>query len=55
MICGRVGGTLLLSVIYFYFPKYGGLYWFTGPVRTLEDEDSISTAQDDMKEEVSST
>ena len=32
------GGTLLLSLVYFYFPKYGGVYWFTGPVSTVRDE-----------------
>ncbi|KAI0264622.1 APC amino acid permease [Gloeopeniophorella convolvens] len=35
------GGVLVLSLIYFYFPKYGGIYWFTGPVSTLEDSDSF--------------
>ncbi|KAI0264835.1 APC amino acid permease [Gloeopeniophorella convolvens] len=34
------GGVIILSLIYFYFPKYGGVYWFTGPVSTLEDSDS---------------
>jgi len=32
-----LGGILVLSVIYFYFPKYGGVYWFKGPVNTLGD------------------
>jgi len=32
-----LGGVLILSVIYFYFPKYGGVYWFKGPVTTVED------------------
>jgi hypothetical protein len=31
-----LGGILILSVIYFYFPKYGGVYWFKGPVTTIE-------------------
>jgi len=34
-----VGGTLLLSLGYYYFPKYGGKHWFTGPVSTLEEQD----------------
>ncbi|KAI0263183.1 APC amino acid permease [Gloeopeniophorella convolvens] len=34
------GGVIILSLVYFYFPKYGGVYWFTGPVSTLEDSDS---------------
>ncbi|KAG7098496.1 hypothetical protein E1B28_000440 [Marasmius oreades] len=32
-----VGGTILLSLGYYFFPKYGGMYWFTGPVHTIED------------------
>lgn len=38
-----VGGTLILSLIYYYFPKYGGVHWFTGPVETIDvqsDDDS---------------
>jgi hypothetical protein len=36
-----LGGILVLSVIYYFFPKYGGVYWFKGPVNTLRDgEDS---------------
>jgi len=31
------GGTLLLSVLYFYFPVYGGVHWFNGPVSTIKD------------------
>lgn len=29
------GGVMVLSLIYYYFPKYGGVYWFTGPVRNV--------------------
>ena len=32
--CCHEGGALLLSIVYFYFPKYGGVYWFKGPIRT---------------------
>ena len=31
------GGTLSLSVLYFYIPVYGGVYWFKGPVSTIND------------------
>jgi hypothetical protein len=31
------GGTLALSVLYFYFPVYGGVHWFNGPVSTIKD------------------
>ncbi|KAF8212888.1 amino acid/polyamine transporter I [Mycena galopus ATCC 62051] len=30
-----VGGTVILSLGYYFFPKYGGRYWFTGPVGTI--------------------
>ena len=31
-----LGGILILSLIYFYFPMYGGVYWFKGPVNTID-------------------
>lgn len=31
------GGTLALSLAYFYFPVYGGMYWFKGPVQTINN------------------
>ncbi|KAJ3511155.1 hypothetical protein NLJ89_g4262 [Agrocybe chaxingu] len=38
-----VGCILLLSVIYYFLPIYGGRHWFTGPVRTIDaDLDSVS-------------
>jgi hypothetical protein len=30
-----IGGTVILSLGYYFFPKYGGRYWFTGPVGTI--------------------
>ncbi|KAJ7604303.1 amino acid/polyamine transporter I [Mycena polygramma] len=30
-----VGGTIVLSLGYYFFPKYGGRHWFTGPVGTI--------------------
>lgn len=30
-----LGGVLALSVLYFYFPKYGGVHWFKGPVANI--------------------
>lgn len=32
-----LGGWLLLCVAYYYFPKYGGVYWFTGPVANVDE------------------
>ena len=40
-----VGGVLVLSVIWFYFPKYGGIYWFTGPIRNTGVDISTSGVQ----------
>jgi hypothetical protein len=31
-----LGGALALSLVYYYFPKYGGKNWFTGPVTTID-------------------
>jgi hypothetical protein len=43
-----MGGTLLLSLAWYYFPKYGGVHWFTGPVRNIDskewDKGSSSTS-----------
>lgn len=32
-----LGGVLVLSIAWYYFPVYGGVHWFTGPVRTIDD------------------
>ncbi|KII84137.1 hypothetical protein PLICRDRAFT_179813 [Plicaturopsis crispa FD-325 SS-3] len=34
-----LGGIMILSVAYYYFPKYGGVYWFTGPIRNIDEKD----------------
>jgi len=33
-----VGGVLLLSLAWYYFPVYGGVHWFTGPVLNIVRE-----------------
>ncbi len=33
---GLAGGVLVLSAVYFYCPRYGGMYWLKGPVSTVE-------------------
>ncbi|KAI0048204.1 APC amino acid permease [Auriscalpium vulgare] len=33
-----VFGVIFLSSVYYFFPKYGGIHWFKGPVVTVEDE-----------------
>ena len=30
-----LGGIMLLSVVWYFFPRYGGVYWFTGPVSNV--------------------
>ena len=37
------GGTLVLAVIYFYLPKYGGKNWFTGPISTVQEVEDEKT------------
>ncbi|KAK0209157.1 amino acid permease-domain-containing protein [Desarmillaria ectypa] len=31
-----LGGVTIFSLIWYYFPRYGGVYWFTGPIPTLD-------------------
>jgi len=38
-----LGGILILSVVYFYFPVYGGVYWFKGPVNTIGEMEQSSS------------
>jgi hypothetical protein len=30
-----IGGMLILSIVWYYFPVYGGVHWFTGPVPNI--------------------
>ncbi|KAF8525176.1 amino acid/polyamine transporter I [Hysterangium stoloniferum] len=30
-------GAIIFSLAWYYMPKYGGIHWFTGPVRTAGD------------------
>ena len=58
-----VGGVLVLSLVWYYFPVYGGVHWFRGPVANidgngdgddarLQAEDSEKTSMGDEKESV---
>jgi len=31
-----LGGVLILSLIWYYFPVYGGVHWFRGPVANID-------------------
>jgi hypothetical protein len=33
-----LGGVLLLALGYYYFPCYGGAFWFRGPVSNVYGE-----------------
>lgn len=32
------GGWIILCLMYFYCPKYGGKYWFKGPIQNIAAE-----------------
>jgi len=51
-----LGGILLLPVVWFYFPKKGGVYWFTGPVPNVGSESSSKNevGSEDEKKSTSS-
>lgn len=46
-----LGGILGLSLVWYYFPKYGGRHWFTGPVRTIELPSEKSDSTDSLEVE----
>ncbi|KAH0579728.1 hypothetical protein H2248_002567 [Termitomyces sp. 'cryptogamus'] len=49
-----LGGTMLLSIIYFYFPKYGGVNWFAGPVpniNSISEHSSTRHSEEDRKDD----
>ena len=31
-----LGGVLLFSLVWYYFPVYGGVHWFQGPVPNVD-------------------
>ena len=51
------GGWVGLCIIYFYFPKYGGVYWFEGPIATIDAQvpKPDSGSYKEVKEESSLT
>lgn len=39
-------GVLALSLLWYYMPwGYGGVYWFKGPVRTVDDRDEAGSIE----------
>ncbi|PAV19377.1 APC amino acid permease [Pyrrhoderma noxium] len=39
-----LGGVMLLALIYYYLPVYGGIHWFTGPVSTIDSNETANTS-----------
>ncbi|VDB94224.1 unnamed protein product [Peniophora sp. CBMAI 1063] len=35
-----LGGVLILALIWYYFPVYGGVHWFTGPVPNVDGHEA---------------
>ncbi|KAF9463304.1 amino acid transporter [Collybia nuda] len=33
-----LGGVMILSLAWYFFPKYGGVHWFTGPISNIESK-----------------
>lgn len=46
-----LGGTLILALVYYYFPKYGGVYWFRGPVQNISVSSSEYTLDKKVEKE----
>ncbi|KZV66718.1 amino acid transporter [Peniophora sp. CONT] len=38
------GGVVAFSLAYYYFPKYGGVHWFKGPVSNLGGQGSLTSS-----------
>jgi len=47
-----LGGVLVLSLVYYYFPKYGGKNWFAGPIATIDGGPGVNGDGDKEKESV---
>ncbi|KAI5984921.1 amino acid/polyamine transporter I [Pisolithus orientalis] len=37
------GGVMVLSLVWYYFPVYGGIHWFTGPVPNIDADKKDET------------
>ncbi|KAJ3557762.1 hypothetical protein NM688_g1293 [Phlebia brevispora] len=47
------GGWLSLCVVYYYFPKYGGVHWFKGPMANINAAEDMSESVEEVVELVS--
>ncbi|KAG0693917.1 amino acid/polyamine transporter I [Suillus ampliporus] len=55
-----LGGFMFLAISWYYFPVYGGVHWYNGPIANLTpaiegehiDEDSMSEKKEHREEEI---
>ncbi|PPR02833.1 hypothetical protein CVT24_002230 [Panaeolus cyanescens] len=45
------GGVMVLSIIWYFFPVYGGMHWFEGPKKTIEAEEHAKEILDNTSDE----
>jgi len=54
-----LGGVLILSLVWYYCPVYGGVHWFTGPVANVDkmamEVKGLESAQEKQKDADGST
>lgn len=43
------GAWILLCIVYYYFPVYGGVHWFTGPVANIEIDTPVKEVRIDTE------
>ena len=44
-----LGGVIVLATVYYYFPKYGGVNWFRGPVNTFMQGTSLADSEKSLE------
>ena len=44
------GGWVGLSIIYYFFPKYGGRHWFTGPMANIQPDASVEIIEEKVRD-----
>lgn len=49
-----LGGILFLSIVWYYFPVYGGVHWFTGPVSNIGKvtEENASSIRESVEKNI---
>jgi len=45
-----IGGWVFMCLVYYYFPKYGGVHWFNGPVANVEFKSMLNGSEDGIGE-----